>query len=109
MKCAATTGKTATRHASPGSSPSFVRTDGDDARPVRSEDTLPVPADGISDLFQTYVQPIYRYCYGRLGRREAAEDATSQTFVNALQSIARRRGDSPWSVALRHRLPRDCG
>ena len=82
MKFVATTGKPAIQDVSPASSPSFTRAEGDDGRPVLPEDTLRVPADGISDLFQTYVQPIYRYCYGRLGSREAAEDATSQNQPN---------------------------
>lgn len=38
-------------------------------------------------LYDRYADRVYRYCYRRLGSREAAEDATSQTFVKALAAI----------------------
>ncbi len=38
-------------------------------------------------LYQTYVRPVHVFCYRRLGTREAAEDATSQVFVNALAHL----------------------
>jgi RNA polymerase sigma-70 factor (ECF subfamily) len=38
-------------------------------------------------LYQTYVRPVHAFCYRRLGTREAAEDATSQVFVNALAHL----------------------
>lgn len=37
-------------------------------------------------LYTRYVGPIYRYCHVRLGSREAAEDATSATFVKAIDT-----------------------
>lgn len=43
-------------------------------------------------LYERYVQPIYRYCYVRLGNREAAEDATSEVFAKALASLGGYRG-----------------
>lgn len=43
----------------------------------------------FAPLYARYVRPIYRYCYRRLGTHEAAEDATSQTFVKALGAIGR--------------------
>lgn len=43
----------------------------------------------FAPLYSRYVRPIYRYCYRRLGTHEAAEDATSQTFVKALGAIGR--------------------
>lgn len=42
-------------------------------------------------LYACYVDPVYRYCYRRLGRREAAEDATSQIFCQALEPLPRFR------------------
>jgi RNA polymerase sigma factor (sigma-70 family) len=43
----------------------------------------------FAPLYDRYARPIYRYCYRRLGSHEAAEDATSQTFVKALAAIGR--------------------
>jgi RNA polymerase sigma factor (sigma-70 family) len=45
----------------------------------------------FAPLYARYARPIYRYCYRRLGSHEAAEDATSQTFVNALAGLNRYR------------------
>lgn len=38
-------------------------------------------------LYDRYVDPVYRYCYRRLGTVAAAEDATSATFFKALAAI----------------------
>ena len=40
-------------------------------------------------LYQSYFDPIYRYCYARLGNQERAEDAAHQVFVRALEAFAR--------------------
>jgi RNA polymerase sigma-70 factor (ECF subfamily) len=40
-------------------------------------------------LYDRYVDRIYAYCRRRLQTQEAAEDATSQTFLKALGAIAR--------------------
>lgn len=48
----------------------------------------------FAPLYARYALPIYRYCYRRLGNHEAAEDATSQTFVKALDALDRFRGDT---------------
>jgi RNA polymerase sigma factor (sigma-70 family) len=45
----------------------------------------------FAPLYARYARPIYRYCYRRLGSHEAAEDATSQTFVKALAGVPRFR------------------
>jgi RNA polymerase sigma-70 factor (ECF subfamily) len=45
-------------------------------------------------LYARYVGSIYRYCYRALGSREAAEDATSQTFTAALAALPRYREGS---------------
>jgi RNA polymerase sigma-70 factor (ECF subfamily) len=42
----------------------------------------------FADLYDRYVDPIYRYCYRRLGNVAAAEDATSTTFFKALNGLA---------------------
>jgi RNA polymerase sigma-70 factor, ECF subfamily len=38
-------------------------------------------------LYQRYMPLIYRYCYLRMGNREAAEDATSEAFLKALANL----------------------
>jgi RNA polymerase sigma-70 factor (ECF subfamily) len=35
-------------------------------------------------LYRRYVNAVYRDCYVRLGRPEAAEDVTSEEFLQAL-------------------------
>lgn len=45
----------------------------------------------FAPLYARYARPIYRYCYRRLGDHEAAEDATSQTFVKALGGLGHYR------------------
>ena len=63
----------------------------------------------IGDLFLDYGEKLYRYCYSRLGTHEAAEDATSQTFVNALASLPRFRGThhARWLFAIAHNVTVD--
>jgi RNA polymerase sigma factor (sigma-70 family) len=57
-------------------------------------------------LYRRYVDPVYRYCYRRLGSREAAEDATSLVFAKALAALPRFRGGSfrAWLFAIAHRV-----
>lgn len=43
----------------------------------------------FAPLYERYVTPVYRYCYHRLGHREAAEDATSLIFTKALAALSR--------------------
>lgn len=59
----------------------------------RSE-ASPLSRAEFTVLYQQYVAPIYRYCYGRLGGREAAEDATSTIFLRAFASRDQFRGGS---------------
>ncbi len=55
-------------------------------------------------LYQRYVAPIYRYCYLRLGQREAAEDATANVFLKALTNISSYHGGqfSAWLFRIAH-------
>jgi RNA polymerase sigma factor (sigma-70 family) len=61
--------------------------------PARS-DAAPLGRAEFTALYQRYVTPVYRYCYGRLGSREAAEDATSTIFLRSFASRAQFRGGS---------------
>ncbi len=57
-------------------------------------------------LYDRYLEPVYGYCYRLLGRREAAEDAASQTFCNALQALPRYRSGSfrAWLFTIAHNV-----
>jgi RNA polymerase sigma-70 factor (ECF subfamily) len=43
-------------------------------------------------LYERYVRKVYRYCLLRLGSHDAAEDATSEVFLQALAGIGAYRG-----------------
>jgi RNA polymerase sigma-70 factor (ECF subfamily) len=43
----------------------------------------------FAELYHRYFEPIYRYCYVRLGDAERAEDAAHQVFVSALEAFGR--------------------
>lgn len=48
----------------------------------------------FAPLYDAYFDPVYRYCYHRLGSWDAAEDATSLVFTNALAALPRYRSGS---------------
>lgn len=58
----------------------------------------------FAPLYRRYVDRIYRYCYRRLGTREAAEDATAAVFAKALAALPRYRDGSfrSWLFAIAH-------
>lgn len=43
-------------------------------------------------LYERYVRQVYRYCYLRLGSREAAEDATHEVFLKVHTGLAGYHG-----------------
>jgi RNA polymerase sigma-70 factor (ECF subfamily) len=43
-------------------------------------------------LYERHARQIYRYCVLKLGSREAAEDATSQVFLEAMSDLGTFRG-----------------
>jgi RNA polymerase sigma-70 factor (ECF subfamily) len=45
-------------------------------------------SEAFAALYLRYVDSIHAHCYWRLGNREAAEDATSQVFTQALSGLA---------------------
>jgi RNA polymerase sigma-70 factor, ECF subfamily len=45
------------------------------------------PQASVTDLHRRYARQIHRFCARQLGNREAAEDATQQTFINALRGL----------------------
>ncbi len=44
--------------------------------------------EAFATLYLRYVDSIHAHCFWRLGNREAAEDATSQVFTQALAGLA---------------------
>ncbi len=65
----------------------------------------------FAPLYDRYFDPVYRYCYRRLGDREAAADATAQVFAKALAALPRYREDAPsfrsWLFAIAHNVITD--
>ncbi len=61
-------------------------------------------AAAFTQLYRRYFRPVYRYCYIRLGSHEAAEDATSDTFLKALAAIGKYRneGFAGWLFRIAH-------
>lgn len=60
-------------------------------------------------LYRRYADPVYRFCYRRLGSHEVAEDATSQVFTSALVAFPRFRDGSfrAWLFTIAHRAVAD--
>lgn len=48
----------------------------------------------FAPLYRLYVDRVYGYCLRRLGTREAAEDATSRTFEQALRQLGSCRDEA---------------
>jgi RNA polymerase sigma-70 factor (ECF subfamily) len=68
------------------------------AEPDSSDDELVALAmedpRHFSLLYARYIDSVHRYCYRRLGSREAAEDATSLVFTKALTAFPLYRNAS---------------
>lgn len=60
-------------------------------------------------LYARYLDPVHRFCYRRLGSREAAEDATSLVFTKALAAFPRYRDTSfrAWLFTIAHHVVAD--
>jgi RNA polymerase sigma-70 factor (ECF subfamily) len=64
----------------------------------------------FGDLYEQYVESVFRYLYSRIGSVHAAEDATAQTFLAALESFDRFRGDghfASWLFGIAHHKAMD--
>jgi RNA polymerase sigma-70 factor (ECF subfamily) len=81
-----------------GAETSTVPTDDDDELAARAPHDPPA----FEALYLRYVDPVHRYCYRRLGTREAAEDATSAVFLKAFTSLPSYRAGSfrSWLFAI---------
>lgn len=60
-------------------------------------------------LYEKYVTQVYRFCYVRLRNEFAAEDATSQTFLKALQALPQFRDGmfAAWLFRIAHNVVTD--
>src|SRR5688500_4463082 len=61
----------------------------------------------FAQLYQRYVDAVYRYCAHRLGSRHAAEDATSEIFIKAVTGIRSCRDERAfrsWLFAIAHNV-----
>src|SRR5215212_9812700 len=80
----------------------------EDARVVALAKTDP---RAFAPLYSRYFDPVYRYCYRRLGHPEAAADATAQVFAKALAALPRYREEAPsfrsWLFAIAHNVITD--
>ena len=54
----------------------------------------------FGQLYDRYVQSIYRYVYSRVGGTHEAEDITSQTFMTAYEALGRYRERGQFSAWL---------
>jgi RNA polymerase sigma-70 factor (ECF subfamily) len=65
----------------------------------------------FAPLYTRYFDPVYRYCYRRLGHPEAAADATAQVFAKALAALPAYREEAPsfrsWLFAIAHNVITD--
>ena len=50
--------------------------------------------DAFIQLYRRHYDAIFRYCAHRLFERQAAEDATSQVFLKAVEHFGRFKGDA---------------
>ncbi|WP_435839164.1 sigma-70 family RNA polymerase sigma factor [Streptodolium elevatio] len=68
-------------------------------------------SESFAELYNTYVETVYRYVYYRVGRRETAEDLTSETFLRALRGIStftwEGRDFGAWLVTIARNLVTD--
>jgi hypothetical protein len=62
----------------------------------------------FAELYQSFVEPVFRYLYSRTGNVHDAEDATAQTFLVAFETIASLRQEehlASWLFSIaRHKV-----
>lgn len=62
----------------------------------------------FAPLYHRYADPVYRYCYRKLGHPEIAADAAAQVFVQALAALPqyRSQGNSfrAWLFTIAHNV-----
>lgn len=65
--------------------------------------------EAFAPLYDRYADPVYRYCYRRLGTPEAAADAASLVFAKVLAALPGFRGGSfrGWLFSIAHHVVTD--
>ena len=66
--------------------------------------------NAFEELYLTYVQPVYRYIYSRLGSVPEAEDITAQTFLAAFEAFGKYRHEgyfAAWLFSIAHNKSTD--
>lgn len=69
-----------------------------------------VDPQAFSELYQRYLERVYRYLFSRVRERVAAEDLTSQVFLAALENLPRYRHQgnfAAWLFAIARRKAAD--
>lgn len=63
----------------------------------------------FAPLYARYLDPVYRYCFRRLGSQHAAEDATSEVFYKALAALPGYQDGSfrAWLFTIAHNVVAD--
>lgn len=61
-------------------------------------------ADAFGELYELFVEPVYRYLYVRTGSHPEAEDLTEQVFLRAWEAIGRYRWQGRPFLAWLYRL-----
>lgn len=49
------------------------------------------PSPNLEDVFDRFLDPVYRFLYSRVGNREDAEDLTSEVFLKAARQLDSER------------------
>jgi len=70
----------------------------DDLRAAREGD-----ADAFARLYDSHVQPLFAFCLGLTGNRQAATELVQDAFVRAWEALPGFRGESSFSTWL-HRI-----
>lgn len=70
----------------------------DDVRAARTGD-----AEAFTRLYETHVEPLFAFCVGLTGDRQAATELVQDSFVRAWEALPGFRGDSSFGTWL-HRI-----
>lgn len=76
---------------------------------LRLAERAKLSPDAFGDLYERYLDGIYRYCLRRVGSRQQAEDITAGVFERALARIDSFKGDSfrAWIFRIAHNAVTD--
>jgi RNA polymerase sigma-70 factor (ECF subfamily) len=90
----------------PGTQPSATIEGPDDPRVVELVNRVVVSRDAnaFGELYDLFVERVYRYLYFRTGSHPEAEDLTEQVFLKAWEAIARYRWQGRPFLAWLYRL-----